>query len=141
MKRPTISTSGSIARRRSREAGLYREIYPEKSAAVPFACALLNSIPVRTLVRAYSLELSLSSHLLDHVAVPRFEPANPIHARLSLLARNAARALAPGQLETIEREVDALSARLWGISPDLTDDLLRYYQELPADDDPEAEPE
>jgi len=60
---------------------------------------------------------------------------------LSLLARSAARALAPGQLETIEREVDALSARLWGISPDLTEDLLRYYQELPADDDAEDEPE
>jgi hypothetical protein len=113
----------------------------EDPDAAFFACALLNSTPVRTLVRAYALELSLSSHLLDHVAVPHYSAVLPNHARLSTLARTAGGALAPGQLEMVEREVDSLAAELWGIPVDLTEDLRRYYEELPADDEGDTEAE
>ena len=82
-----------------------------------FLAAVLNSTPVRVLVDSYALELSLSSSLLDYVAVPRFARANVDHRTLADLSRQAHGPLIAGQADAVQEEVDRRSAALWGVNP------------------------
>ena len=103
----------------------------EDVAEACYLAAVLNSVPVRVLVDSYALELSLSSHVLDYVAVPRYDPGNADHAELARLGAQAATAQLPGGLTATATAIDVLAARLWGLQPDAVTALQRFHDDLP----------
>ena len=84
-----------------------------------YLCALLMSSPVQLLVSGYTTTTGISTHVLEHVAAPTFEVANPVHktlARLSEQCHAAAIKRDGSRLVSLEKEVDMTAAKLWGIT-------------------------
>ncbi|RMF89912.1 MAG: hypothetical protein D6741_17340, partial [Planctomycetota bacterium] len=84
-----------------------------------YLAAFLNSVPVRFVVSHYSLAGSKgfgSPHILDVVAVPRFDRGNGDHRRLAALGRKASDADTTALREAVLVEIDAVVARLWRLS-------------------------
>jgi hypothetical protein len=67
-----------------------------------FLAACLNSTLARLIVKSYGIDTSTSTHLLDYVAIPRFNVANPVHRNVSNLGAEAAR------LARLARDADVL---------------------------------
>jgi hypothetical protein len=86
-----------------------------------FVCGLLNSAPAQALLLAY-LAGHPSPHVLDHVAVPRFDAREKAHRRIASLSRACHRAEGAGDavaLAAPEDELDRASAGLWGVRASL----------------------
>ncbi|MCG2767318.1 MAG: SAM-dependent DNA methyltransferase, partial [Anaerolineae bacterium] len=97
-----------------------------------FVCATLNSAPSRLVVQAY-VALHPSPHVLQHIAVPKFDDANPVHTRLAALSQQAHELAAAGDeagLAAVETEVDQAAAELWGITDKDLKEIRRSLEEL-----------
>jgi hypothetical protein len=97
-----------------------------------FVCAALNNCISEYIVASYTVETQISTHVLEYVAIPVFDPTNPTHIALSDLSQQAHAATAAGdaaRVREIEAEVDRLAAKLWG----LTDAELLEIQESLAE--------
>jgi hypothetical protein len=86
-----------------------------------YLAACLNSAPSRLLVQAYVVTIGISTHVLEHVAVPGFAPSNTLHQSLSSLSQRAHQLAAQGkatqaELRRVEEEIDRKAAELWGLS-------------------------
>jgi hypothetical protein len=93
-----------------------------------YLCGILNSSPVRLVVRSYSVMTQVGTHVTEHVALPPYDLGDPTHARLANQSQQAHSATAAGdaaRVQEIEAEIDRLAAQLWG----LTDEELREIQE------------
>jgi hypothetical protein len=88
-------------------------------AEAHYVCAVLNSLPVSAAVAAYTIETQIDTHVLDHIAVPRFDSAQPVHRALASASRRAHSAREANDLERLQRAETAIAqgtARLWGLS-------------------------
>jgi hypothetical protein len=97
-----------------------------------FLCSILSSSPAQFLVKAYIVETSTSTHVLDHLHIPQFNPKSKLHTELAALSEQAHGAMADGDQETveaIEKRIDDLAAELWR----LTKDELKEIQESLAE--------
>lgn len=88
-------------------------------AAYLIAC--LNSATCRLLVQAYVVAIGISTHVLQHVAIPKFDPSNPLHQFLASLSQQAYHLADRGteseaELRQVEEEINRHAARLWGIT-------------------------
>ena len=100
-----------------------------------YLCACLNSSPSQFIVKSYSIETSISTHVLDYVGVPRFDKENSIHVNLAQLSRQAYVKTDKDDFETvskIERQIDELVAELWGLSKSQLKDIQNSLEELIA---------
>jgi len=83
-----------------------------------YVAGIMNSSLTRLLVESY-VALHPSPHVLQNFRLPRFDPDDPSHTRLAALAAEAARLAAtdgPG-LSSVERQIDAAVAELFGLTP------------------------
>ncbi len=97
-----------------------------------YLCAALNSAPSRFVVQNY-IVLHPDPHVLDRVAVPRFDPANAVHVRLAELSRQAheARACADeSALRLTEAQVDDAARELWGLTMEELAEIQQSMAEL-----------
>jgi hypothetical protein len=97
-----------------------------------YLCALLGSGVVRAAVASYSVSTQVSTHVLEHIAVPRYSESQRPHQRLADLSVRCHAAVAKGDLESVsalEADIDRAAAQLWGIS----DDELKAIQEALAE--------
>ncbi len=104
----------------------------ESPTEAHFVCATLNSAPSRLVVQGY-VALHPSPHVLQHIAVPEFDAANPVHARLAELSQQAHDLAAAGDaaaLSVVEAQVDEAAAKLWGITDEELADIRRSLEEL-----------
>lgn len=90
-----------------------------------YLTAILNSGEVRSFVRAYAIETQLSTHILDRLRIPQFEP----HSREHLALVKAAAALAsekvtPREAQELEQSVDEAAAIVFGLSYEEREALL-----------------
>lgn len=97
-----------------------------------YLAACLNSAPARLVVGSYVVAIGMSTHVLEHVAIPKFAPAKTLHDRLSTLSRQAHELATRGkgheaELRRVETEIDRLAAQLWGITKK---DLAEIQQAL-----------
>lgn len=91
----------------------------ENLIAAHYVCASLNSSPSRFIVQMYSIGTQISTHVLEHVRVPRFDAENPVHCELAALSQAAHAATSAGdaaRVKEIEAEVDRQAAKLWGLT-------------------------
>jgi hypothetical protein len=72
--------------------------------------------------------------VLEHIRIPRYDPADAVHRRLAELSQAAhqAAAGAPGvaPLPEIEAEIDRQAAQLWGLSAAELREIQRSLREL-----------
>jgi len=86
-----------------------------------YLCALLNSSVSSLFVRSY-IAAFYSSHVLTHLAIPRFSDGNTIHQRLVAASKEAQQN--PTKASESRYKIDNLAAELW----DLSDRELRAVQ-------------
>jgi len=79
----------------------------ESELEAQFVCGALNSSIVRQIVASYTISTSISTHVLEHVKVPRFDPTNGVHSDIA----HEAQRIPAG--EGSEAELDRLVAKLW----------------------------
>jgi len=48
-----------------------------------YLCGVLNSSTAQLIAKSYSIETSTSTHILQHVAISKFDPLNTIHKKLA----------------------------------------------------------
>jgi hypothetical protein len=104
----------------------------ESADEAHFVCATLNSSPSRLVVQAY-VALHPSPHVLQYIAVPRFDVSNFIHTRLAALSQQAHELAAAGGetgLADIEAQVDEAAAEVWGITDRELKEIRRSLEEL-----------
>ena len=90
-----------------------------------FIAALLGSRIAQLAAKSYALETSTSAHLMEHIAVPAFDPSNQLHRELAAAAIHLHRD--PSALGSLQGELDRLAAAVW----DLTDkELQAVVQEM-----------
>lgn len=54
-----------------------------------YLSAVLNSTITQLIVASYTIETQISTHVLNNVNVPRFDPSNPTHLELAELSKKA----------------------------------------------------
>ncbi|MCL6613067.1 MAG: N-6 DNA methylase [Firmicutes bacterium] len=99
----------------------------------------LNSSPVSFTVWCYAISIQQTTHILNNVRIPHYDPSHPIHQRLADLSRQAHR-LAPAayggeeeaqrQLQRVEEEIDEAVAELLGLLPEELKEIWRSLKEL-----------
>ena len=98
-----------------------------------YLTALLSSSICKLLVVSYVLSTSTSTHVLDHIAIPRYEPKDSMHKTLSTLSNRCHEAVAQGETEavaSIELEIDRLAAQIWGVTKQELDLIQRALEAL-----------
>jgi hypothetical protein len=83
-----------------------------------YVCAALNSNVSRFGVMAYAIGTQMDPHILEHIRIPKYDPANPVHQALADASREAHAAAAQDdakRLSEIEKRIDQLAAQLWGL--------------------------
>ncbi|MDP2935652.1 MAG: N-6 DNA methylase, partial [Dehalococcoidia bacterium] len=101
-----------------------------------YFCAVLNSAFPSLISLSYSTSKSFGSpHVLEHVAIPRFDRSNPLHRSLSTLSQRAHQLAALGkqgeaELRRVDEEIDRVAARLWGITEEELEEIGRALAEL-----------
>ncbi|MBI1917798.1 MAG: hypothetical protein HYS12_24145 [Planctomycetes bacterium] len=83
-----------------------------------YLCGMLNSLLCRAVVAAYTITTGISTHVLQHVAVPRYKASNKIHARIAKAARACQYAALTEDAESLaalEEAIDNGAAQLWGV--------------------------
>jgi len=93
-----------------------------------FICAILNSSIARLIAKSYIVETQISTHVLEYVKVPKFDPTNPLHLRLAQLSKEAhelASRNAEEELTEIENEIDNIVAQLYNITNEELKEIKR----------------
>ena len=97
-----------------------------------YLCGALNSLPVSAAVAAYAVPTQIATHVLEHIAVPRFQNEDPVHRGLASASRQAHAAVRnnfPARLDRAEAAVNQWAARLWGIEAKHLDDIRAFLRE------------
>lgn len=98
-----------------------------------YVCAALNSSAVRLAVNSYSIETQFSTHVFEYVTVPAFDLGNPAHRQLAALSTQAHEATTAGsttRVHEVEAEIDAVVARLWGLTTEELAEIQRSLEEF-----------
>jgi hypothetical protein len=97
-----------------------------------FLAAMLNSAPAQIIIRGYVV-LHPSPHVLEHVAVPRFEAKNKLHRLLAELSLQAHQFKASEETDNkiveLEAQIDQAAAELWGITPKELEQIQKALKE------------
>jgi len=122
-----------------------------------YLAGVLNSSFVRSIVASYVIETGISTHILDVIKIPEFNPSNHIQRRIAELSKKAhelaqciytkikpnhcSQILNPlYELEKVEREIDLAVAELFGLSEEDLNEFERLMavlsgSELPSEDE------
>jgi hypothetical protein len=98
-----------------------------------YVCGVLASVIAQLVVKSYVVEVSTSTHVLENIAVPKFERTNPVHTLLAALSQQAHQLTAAGDkagLAEVEEQLDLAAADLWGITPPELKEIRRSLAEL-----------
>jgi len=104
-----------------------------ESMEAHYLCAMLNSNPSRFVVENYVIETQISTHALQRVRVPKFDPANKVHTELAGLSQNAHYAVSIGDeagLTELEQRIDELAAQIWGLSREELKEIRSSLEEM-----------
>lgn len=85
-----------------------------------YLAACLSSGVVRLVVRSYAISTSTSTHVLEHIAIPKFDGTNVLHQRLATLGERAYQLVREGKtpaggMRKVEDQIEQEIASLWSI--------------------------
>lgn len=98
-----------------------------------YLCALLNSIPAQFIVKGYSLETSISTHVFNYVRIVEFDPKDKSHRALAANSHSLHEATAASdtaKLKSLEVENLELAAAYWNLEKSEVTDIEASLKEL-----------
>jgi Eco57I restriction-modification methylase len=98
-----------------------------------YLCALLNSIPAQFIVKGYSLETSISTHVFNYVRIVEFDPKDKSHRTLAANSKALHEATAAddtAKVKPLETENLELAAEYWGLEKSEVTDIKASLDEL-----------
>jgi hypothetical protein len=109
-----------------------------------YVCAVVNSSFARLIVASYTIETSISTHILKHIMIHGFDPRNPLHIQLSNLSKNAHKLQSMQnaiELKEIEQRIDGVVATMYGISDQEANEVRKSLAALLGSEFEIEEPE
>lgn len=88
----------------------------ETESEAHYVASVLNSEPFDTVVSGYIVDNSVSTHPIANIRIPKFDPADSTHSKLSEFSREAHEATSrqsENSLKKVEREIDRTARKLW----------------------------
>ena len=96
-----------------------------------YLCACINSKPTAFIVKSYSIDISISTHILKYINIPLYDRANHIHQELSRISEECHKKVAADiNISDIEDHIDELVKELWGLSKEELKDIKDCLEEL-----------
>ncbi len=116
-----------------------------------YVSAVLNSSIVSLTISTYAIETTIDPRVVEHIRIPKFDPNNLIHQKLSELSKraheiakeiyeNKKEELKP-ELDEIENEIDQLVAQLYGITDEELNEIKKCLRILKEGEIEEEETE
>jgi type II restriction/modification system DNA methylase subunit YeeA len=115
-----------------------------------YLCGILNSTFVRTMVASYVIETGISTHILDTIKPPKYDPNNDVHKKIAELSKKAhelAKCIyakkkpeyclgidAQKELRQIEKELDLAVAQLFGLTEKDLDEFVKLMAILSGEE-------
>jgi hypothetical protein len=84
-----------------------------------FICALLNSSPIQSAVKAYSIQVQISTHVASFIALVRFDERQGLHREIVQIGRACHEATESGDsmaVTALEQRLDQRCAEIWSIN-------------------------
>jgi hypothetical protein len=94
---------------------------------------MLNSAASRLVVSLYAVDISIDTHVLENVRVPKFSEKDARHRKLAELVESAhiaARGQNQTRLEEVENTINGLAASIWGLGQEDSKEISLSLQEL-----------
>jgi hypothetical protein len=95
-----------------------------------YISAILNSTPVRLLMKLIGVETQMSTHLLEYIRLDRYSDRDPLHKELSKLSMEAHRNNRKNDLDDIELEIDLKVLELYNIDKKILGTIKKYVEIL-----------
>ncbi len=96
-----------------------------------YVCALLGSTITRFVVQAYTISTQQSTHILDNIKIPKYDPKNQMHQELARLSGQCHEKVAADiSVSDLEEQIDELAAELWGLSKEESKDIKDSLEEV-----------
>ncbi len=99
-----------------------------------YFCSAINSSPSRFVIASYSNKGTGSfgsPHVLEHIAIPKYDPKNQLHQDLARLSKEChEKATAGIDVRDLEMQVDELSAELWSLTKDELKDITESLEDM-----------
>ena len=103
----------------------------ESAEEAYYLAGMLGNVVSRYVVASYILSISTSTAILENLAIPQFDARNRQHQAIAACSRRLHEAAAAEQsLDELERQLDGLAARLFGIAEHQLDEIRESYREL-----------
>lgn len=93
-----------------------------------YLCGVLSATPVRYCIQCYMNPTSISTHVLDKLRIPPYDPSSPLHRHIAALCQAGHQA--GGPTRSLQTRLDQAVCTLYGLPPEVPQ-LLR-----PAGKDP-----
>ena len=116
-----------------------------------YVSGLLNSSILLLAIASYTYELRQETHITQYIKIPKFNPKNPLHKKLSQLSQKAHeiakkiyeenREDLKEDLKKIEEEIDKTVAELYGITDEELKEIRKCLMILKEGEIPEEEEE
>jgi len=91
-----------------------------------YVSGMLNSSPVLFTIASYTYELRMETHITRYIHIPKFNPEDKLHQKLSEFSRKAHELakkyyeqndlVAQDELKRVEEEIDKIAAQLYGVT-------------------------
>jgi SAM-dependent methyltransferase len=96
-----------------------------------YMCAVLESSVSRFIVQAYTIATQQSTHILENIKVPKYDPTDEIHQSLARLSKQCHEKVAGGiDVADLESQIDELAAELWGLSTEELTEIKASLEEM-----------
>ena len=95
-----------------------------------YFCSLINSSIASFVVQGY-IALFYSTHILDNIRIPKYDPNNEIHQDLTRLSKQCHEKVSAGiSVSDLEEQIDELAAELWGLSKEELKEIKESLKEM-----------
>ncbi|MEI7815448.1 MAG: SAM-dependent DNA methyltransferase, partial [Coriobacteriia bacterium] len=97
-----------------------------------YLCGMLNSSLAQALIKGY-VGISISTHIMNNINIPRFDAGNAAHVGLSKMA-SAIADMTEADRHEATSELDRLAGAVWGVGDDEAAVATAYAAKLVADE-------
>lgn len=96
-----------------------------------FVAACLHSTISIFTIMSYVVSTQQSTHILNNIAIPKFNSSNSLHRDLSNLSQHCHEKVAAGiDVTDLEEQIDELVAEMWNLTKDELKDIQESMDEL-----------
>ncbi|HEY2032756.1 MAG TPA: N-6 DNA methylase [Rhizomicrobium sp.] len=98
-----------------------------------YICAVLMSTPCKLAIAAYTTNTGKSTHVTEHIKLPRYSNSNNLHGRIAQISKECHKRVERGNdLLDLQDTLDRAVASLWGLSEGDTKRIQKAWKQFSA---------